>query len=106
MSSDRSTFTGRFTDITDAEFREYTGGGYLCEIHLTHDLQNGFTAMAARLPSVSAKGSTEKEALEAITSALVVVAKLHRQQSGRVPWTEPLLAPSGVLVRWVTVDTN
>jgi predicted RNase H-like HicB family nuclease len=106
MSTNKPISASGFTEIDDVEFKEYPGGVFLCEVHLVPGPQNGFVAKAARLAGLTAQGATEKEALIAITAALTAAAKLHRSQSGLVPWTEPTPAPAGALVRWVTVDTN
>jgi hypothetical protein len=99
MTQGKTAHTGPVTSIPTAagEWKEYSGEAYRCRVYLTPGTAGGLVATVAGLASVSGGGTTEAEALAAVTVAL----RAHgRRPSAESQLEEP---PPGAAVRWVVV---
>lgn len=88
------------------EWRHYNGGVYRYMVYLTPGKEGGFSVVAARLPSVTGQGHTEREALANIVEAFKGVIARYKEQGVHIPWTKiPVEPEPGALTRWVIVHT-
>jgi predicted RNase H-like HicB family nuclease len=86
------------------EWRQYKGGVYRYMVYLTPKQEGGFSAIAARLPSVSSQGSTEQEALANIVEAFKKAIARYKEQGVAIPWMKAPVEPAcGAITRWVMV---
>lgn len=87
------------------EWRHFKGGVYRYMVYLTPEPEGSFSAVAARLPSVTSQGSTEQEALANIVEAFKKTIARYKEQGVAIPWTETPIEPaSGAVTRWVIVS--
>lgn len=88
------------------EWRQFKGGVYRYMVYLTPEQEGGFSAVAARLPSVTSQGSTEQETLANIVEAFKRVIARYKEQGVAIPWTKTPIEPEREAVsRWVIVHT-
>lgn len=96
-----------FQAISPAEgdWKTYAPGtAYNCEVHFVQKPSGGFTAIAARLPSLTAEGATVEEAKDAILVRLTAWLK-EQKTTGGVRWADEKREPKGGdIVRAYTVE--
>lgn len=86
------------------EWRQYKGGVYRYMVYLTAHEKGDFSAVAARLPSVTSQGSTEQEALANIVEAFKGTISRYKEQGVEVPWMKAPAEPErGAMTRLVIV---
>ena len=86
------------------EWRQFKGGVYRYMVYLAAEQEGGFSAVAARLPSVTSQGSTEQEALANIVEGFKRAIAHYKEQGAPIPWTKAPIEPaSGAVTRCVIV---
>lgn len=103
MTGGHSSSSATLIVFQNEGWTEYNGNAYNCEVRLRADA-GVFVATAANLPSVTATGATEREALDAIRAELAKAIAAHKQTSGAIPWVVPAPPPlAGEQVRKLQV---
>lgn len=85
-------------------WQQYKGGVYRCMVFLTAKEAGSFSVVAAHLPGVAGRGSSEREALANVVEAFASAIRLYRDRGVGVPWMKtPVDHERGALERWVIV---
>lgn len=84
----------------------YDGGVYQCEVWVVRESLGDYSAFAAHLPGVTARGADPESALTEIRSAAAATIRSYLDLGVTVPWTsEPIdledLVPQ--VKRWILV---
>ena len=97
--------TGELIELPDdAGWTEYSPGTEKrCQVLLREDAGR-FTATAITLLGVSASGTTEKDALEAIRKELISVLSKYKAAGDAIPWIAASDQQPGAKIRWVFIS--
>ena len=102
MSDGTTRKGGGIVQVPADGWKEYKGNAYRCPVEVLQQ-EERWIARAITLPSVSATGATEREALDNITVEVGAVILRDKGAGQPIPWTAAEKAPPGQIVRWVFI---